>query len=138
MCYFIYNFMGFFIELLISKEFRFCLVLDFLKYTYLFLGMIILLTFFYFCSFRPFSYIFVVYFWPLYNFVHMGVLIRGPQKAAHGFPPRINSAKKAPQNHLGMKKSPKERKISLTHLNFRSEISGNASLLASVFSYRRY
>jgi hypothetical protein len=36
-------------------------------------------------------------------------LIRGPQKTAHGFPPRINSAEKAPQNHLHVKKSPKEK-----------------------------
>ncbi len=40
-----------------------------------------------------------------------GVLIRGPQKTAHGFPPRINSAEKAPQNHLHVKKSPKEKGI---------------------------
>ena len=39
------------------------------------------------------------------------VLIRGPPKTAHGFPPRINSAEKAPQNHLHVKKSPKEKGI---------------------------
>jgi hypothetical protein len=35
----------------------------------------------------------------------------GPRKTAHGFPPRINSAESAPQDHLRKKKSLKEKRV---------------------------